>query len=450
MRYRSLLLALGLAAGCAAEGEPARWHVSNGFLRDPEGRAAILRGMNLSGEHKQSPYFGFHTEADLRRVRDAWGMNSLRFLLIWAAVEPQRGQFDERYLDEVARRLEWAERAGLTVILDMHQDVFGPGFGGDGAPRWACDEAQYAAFKPTTPWFANYTSPQVIACFDHFWTDPEIGAAYAEAWRHVAARFATSPAVIGFDPVNEPHWGSASVWSFEKARLQPFYSRVVAAVRSAAPGWVAFLEPASSRNFGIATSLQPFAERDVVYAPHSYDAQAESGLGFDPAHRAALISNIAGLAGEAQKLGAALWIGEYGGNPDQGGITPYMDASYDGAAAVAASSMYWDYSRGPGYGPLAGDGSEKKELVDALVRPYPERVAGDPKSFAFDEASSTFTLSFTPDPSLSAPTELAVPDRTYPKGYQVECGGCRTEKLPGKLRLLSPPPGAPATLTLRP
>lgn len=40
------------------------------------------------------------------------------------------------------------------------------------------------------------------------------------------------------------------------------------AVRRVRPHWLAFLEPANSRNVGIPTSLTPFPFDDVVYAPH--------------------------------------------------------------------------------------------------------------------------------------------------------------------------------------
>jgi endoglycosylceramidase len=440
-----------LLAGCVAAPDETRgWHVSGGFIRDREGRAVILRGVNLAGAHKYRPYFGFHQQADVARVRTDWGMNALRLLVSWAALEPERGRYNVWYLDEVARRVEWAEAAGLAVVLDMHQDVYGEGFGGNGAPRWTCDEAHYAAHVPASPWFVNYTSPPVMACFDQLWTDVELQDHFAGAWRRLAERLVAYPAVVGFDVINEPHWGSHNVHAFEAERLGPFYERVVAAVRQAAPRWVAFLEPASSRNLGIPTGLQRPTVDDVVYAPHSYDASAEQGQGFDPARREDLLANLAALAQEARALGAPLWIGEYGGIADHPHITEYMDAQYDGAAAAAAGTMVWAYDRSDGYGLLRPDGSEKQELLDALVRPYPARVAGDPVSYDFDEVSRTFTLVYLPDPGSRAPTEIVVPARVYPHGYQLLCDGCRHEAGPDRVRLTLPPRGSVATVSVAP
>jgi endoglycosylceramidase len=426
--------------------------VSGGFLRDAEGRAVILRGANVSGKNKNPPYFDFHGPADFARMRTDWGMNAVRFIVTWAAIEPQRGQYDSGYLDAVAQRVEWAQAADLYVVVDMHQDVYGEGFaigGGDGAPVWTCDASHYAGFTPTNPWVFESLEPGVTACYDGFWGGADLQADYAEAWRRLATRLAGYDHVVGFDVMNEPYWGSYPIAAFEHDRLEPLYELVVPRVRSAAPGWVAFLEPSASRNLGGTTRLTPPSFPDFVYAPHSYDRNAETGMGFDPANRPAILSNVAALAAEAKTLGGALWIGEYGGTATAPGIVAYMTAQYDAAGAVAASSMYWDYSTG-GYGMVAADGSEAQPLVNTLVRPYPERIAGDPVSWTYDPATSTFTLTYHASPSVSAPTVIAVPPRLYTNGYAVDCGGCASSESAGSLTISRPPPGDPLVITVHP
>jgi endoglycosylceramidase len=432
------------------------YHVAGGFLRDEGGGAVLLRGMNLAGAHKNAPYFSFHQPPDYVRLHGIWGMNAVRFLISWAAIEPAQGVYDATYLDALERRLSWARDAGLRVVLDMHQDVYGEGFvsgGGNGAPRWSCDAAKYASFTPNpSQWFLNYLSPEVTSCYTQFWDDAALRGHYVEAWRRVARRLAGyEETVVGFDVMNEPYWGSYTITSFEADVLQPFYGDVVAAVRAERPGWVAFLEPASSRNLGIATGLTPFPFGDVVYAPHAYDRDAESGKGFDPAHRAAVLANTAALADEARALGAALWVGEYGGTAAAPGIVDYMTAEYDGFAAAAAGATYWSYDEGGGYSPLDADGAERADLVGALVRPWPERVAGDPVRYAFDPATSTFTLRYRPDAQVAGATILVLPDRVYPHGYTVDCGGCATKAgEDGRLSLTSAPPGDEVTVTVQP
>jgi endoglycosylceramidase len=453
-----LVLAGGVA--CARDPEqakrappvrPTTFYVEGGALRDPLGRTVVMRGVNLAGAHKYKPYLSDFQPADYARIRDEWGMNALRFLVSWAGLEPTRGAYDEVYLGAIEKRVGWAHDAGLLVVLDMHQDLFGEGFlGGDGAPLWTCEAARYAAFKPTTPWFFGSLDPNVGACFDKLWSDPDVRGHLVEAWRRLAARLAKYDNVVGIDPVNEPFWGTYPLGSFEADRLAPFYVEVASAVRSAAPGWLLFAEPSASRNLGFGSSFPKLPVDGVVYAPHAYDPSAESGAGFDPDHRDSMLQKISDMRGEADAIGAALFIGEYGGNPGLPGIAAYMTAAYDGAGAVGASTAYWAFDKDDsGYGMLRADGSAKPELADVLTRPYPERVAGRLLSYGYDPNMHTATIRWEPDDTVVAPTELIVPLRLFPQGVSVDCGGCKVESAPGRVRLLSAPPGNPAVVTLR-
>jgi len=448
----------GLLAACDGGGDepaapaprPSTFYVEGGAIRDPSGRTVIMRGVNLASAHKQKPYLSDFQPADYARLRADWGLNALRFLVMWSALEPTRGVYDDGYLAEVEKRIGWARDAGLLVVVDMHQDLYGEGFGGDGAPRWACDEARYAAFKPQTPWFFGYLDKNVGECFDALWTNAELRGHLVEAWRRVAQRLARFENVIGFDPLNEPFWGTYPILSFEADRLAPFYGEVVRAVRPVAPGWLVFAEPSASRNLGFGSSFPKLPFDGVVYAPHAYDPTAESGSGFDPLHRESMLQKIADMRSEADAIGGALFLGEYGGNADHPGIAEYMAANYDGAGAAAASSTYWAYDKDNGYAILDKDGKEKKVLADALTRPYPQRTAGKLLSYAFDASTRTATVRWEADASVDAPTEIVVPARVYPSGVVVDCGGCTVEEAPGLVRLRAVPATSPVTVTLRP
>ncbi len=428
------MIASVLLAGCGDDaGVCGRdgMHVCGAHVRDAEGRAVVLRGVNLAGAHKLAPYTDAFTQADYERLH-AWGFRSLRFLVPWAAIEPERGSYNDAYLDWVRERMQWARAAGLDVVLDMHQDVYGEGFGFGGAPRWTCDESYYAAFVPRDNWLLNYSDANVLACYDGFYTDDDLQAAYAAMWGHVAAYLADEPAIIGFDPMNEPHWGTYAVSMFEVDRLQPMYARVIEAVRAHAR-WIVFAEPGASRNLGIASKLEPFDVPDVVYAPHMYDATAELGGEFDAAHRDSFLAAAMDLKTDADRLGVPLWIGEYGGNGASPQIGPYMDAAYDGAAASFAGTMYWAFDRSDGYGILDPEGNEKTTLLDAIVRPYPARIAGEPKTWSYDEATRTLEETWTPDPAITAPSVIITPARVYPSGVDVACGGCTVEEGAGEV-----------------
>jgi len=58
--------------------------------------------------------------------------------------------------------------------------------------------------------------------------------------------------------------------------------------------------------------------------------------------------------------------------------------------------------------------------LDATVRPYAARVAGVPLKMSFDLRRRVFEFEFQHDPSVTAPTEIFVPNYQYPEGYDVE------------------------------
>ena len=59
----------------------------------------------------------------------------------------------------------------------------------------------------------------------------------------------------------------------------------------------------------------------------------------------------------------------------------------------------------------------------AIVRPYARKTAGEPLSMRFDLAAKRFEFTFKPDASVSAPTEVFVPQYQYPNGVEVTVSG---------------------------
>ena len=238
---------------------------------DPSGRMVLLRGFNLGGDCKV-PYpdggtnypsdFSDHRtvsfigrpfpleEADehLARIR-GWGMNCLRLLTTWEAVEHAGpGKYDTDYLDyfeEVTRR---AGKHGLQVFVDFHQDVWSRMSGGDGAPGWTFEAVglDFTKFHdagaahvmqhkydyvrggrqedryPMMTWANNYRMPAnavmwtLFFCGDLFAPGFMIEGQSAQSYlqshyigsmREVAKRLKGMPHVMGFDTLNEPGTG---------------------------------------------------------------------------------------------------------------------------------------------------------------------------------------------------------------------------------------------------
>jgi hypothetical protein len=103
-----------------------------------------------------------------------------------------------------------------------------------------------------------------------------------------------------------------------------------------------------------------------------------------------------------------------------------------------------------GVGILAacGSGCRHSGSGDQAVA-RPQRVAGKVLSHAFDANVQTATIQWEPDPTVDAPTEIAVPARIFPRGVMVDCGGCTVDEEPGTVRLRTQPPGNPVVVTIR-
>ncbi len=125
-------------------------------FKDEWGRTLTLRGVNLgsgakapaapSGAscHRDVSFVGRPfpiEEADehLSRLK-SWGMNFIRLLVTWEAVEHAGpGVHDQAYLDYIRILAEKAVHHGFRLYIDPHQDVWSRFSGGDGAPGWTFD-----------------------------------------------------------------------------------------------------------------------------------------------------------------------------------------------------------------------------------------------------------------------------------------------------------------------
>lgn len=184
---------------------------------DEFNRQRLFNGINLVHKGEKLPdgstsYIGPWKKEHFAQFA-SWGFNVVRLGLIWDAVEPRPGVYDEAYLDWVGEMLDCCRANGIYAFLDMHQDLYSALFS-DGAPAWATLTEH--AFEPTELWSDAYLfSPAVQQAYDAFWENRKAPGGvglqdhYARMWAHVARRFAGHEAVLGFDFLNEPAPGSA-------------------------------------------------------------------------------------------------------------------------------------------------------------------------------------------------------------------------------------------------
>lgn len=389
------------------------------WLRDAEGGVMILRGTNVTGTAKWSAtHLPPEGEADYARLRDELGMNAVRFLVFWEAIEPERDQFDDAYLAAVRSEIESATAAGMVVLVDMHQDVYGEGFGHVGAPHWTCDQALYDAWEAPEEWFQGYFTPEVMECFKRFWTEEAIRAEFREAWARLARELRDVEGVLIFEMLNEPSWGSLVTSIFEEQILPEVYGALIEAIRAEVPGARVALEPASLANLGLSTRMK-LPEGDttgLVYAPHFYPSSMELGDGYD-GDKAALERHLGVAFSDARRLRVPLMYGEWGGRIGVPGVETFMGDTYDILDAMMASAFQWEGGVSS-YG-LWDEFLEPTVLAEVAARPYPSRVAGEPISWSWDVESGRFELVWDEVEAVGGPTVVTLPSLAFPAGAEI-------------------------------
>jgi endoglycosylceramidase len=266
---------------------------------------------------------------DFAQMR-ALGFNVVRLVLNWSQLEPTAGSYSPTYLNRVAQVVGWARQQGIYVILDMHQDQYSryilpatkaaapsgctPSGGSDGAPSWAVlDEG-----KPGCAMYGiDELNPGESAAFANFWQNAPVAGPqgqapgtglqdhYIGALAALAHRFEGTPAVLGYELMNEPQPGSTGStpagngYQASSQDLYHFYTRAIEALTgvrdgkptcpASAPTSLAnscaypqltsvqrqqvFYEPLAYRNlldFSLQVSAPFSAYPNLVFAPHVY------------------------------------------------------------------------------------------------------------------------------------------------------------------------------------
>ena len=195
-------------------GHAGRWII------DASGRVVVIHGINMV--YKLPPYypaaagFGNNDAAFLARI----GFNAVRVGVIWKAVEPRPGVYDQSYLNRIAGTVTTLAHHGIVSLLDFHQDMLNQRFQGEGIPDWAVQDG--GLLNPKLGFPGNYLSnPALQHALDAFWSDAPgpggigLQARFTGAWEHVAARFKHTRSVLGYEIFNEPfreRCGSRARW----------------------------------------------------------------------------------------------------------------------------------------------------------------------------------------------------------------------------------------------
>lgn len=471
----ALLVTLTLTAAGPNAGMPQTYSHAGRWITDDAGRVVVFHGVNMV--NKLPPYdpaaLGFDDDDVTLLVRE--GVNAVRVGVLWVGVEPAPGEYDDAYLERIASTVTLLHDAGIASLLDFHQDGYGVAFNGDGFPAWATltDDLPIEQLKAFPLDYAR--NPSLQRAFDNFWANrPGPGGIglqdrYAAAWAHVAARFRDTPGVLGYELMNEPFPGSD--WKacagadgcpdLDADRLTPFSRRMLAAIRGADAGHLVWYEPWVLFDAGADTHVRALGDARVGMSFHDYDTDA-------------LDRPLQNAERQSHRTQDALLMTEFGATTDPTVVVNAMAA----ADRAMSSPVYWAYANNapfpipPGVGvaspreqglvfdpsqPLVG-GNLHTDIWDAFVRPFPRAVAGTPVHWNYDPDGRTFDLVYATARagggvlSPDSETEIFVPRRHYPDGYQATVSNGRIVSPPNDpvLRVVANPGASQIAIQVRP
>ncbi len=426
----------GLPAGPV--GHVGRW------LTDAEGRVLLLRGVNLVRKTPPlDPAEAGFDDDDAQLLADS-GFDAVRLGIEAYALMPAPGEIDDAYLDQIAATVDTLASHGLRVLLDFHQDGWGPAFRDNGFPVWMT--FTNGATDTGTPFPLYYlTNPAIQAAFQSFWDNiPGPGGVRlqdrAAAWfEAVGARFAGNDAVLGYDLLNEPWPGTTYLAcvtqpqgcpDLDHEELDAYYARATAALRRHDAEHLVFGEPWVLFNFGQSTTSIDVPGGD-----------AAGGMSFhvyttDPAFDPAVVANAVDWT---DCTGGALLNTEFGATGDVATLQR-QTALFESALVPW---MFWSYDEQfvHDLGAPATGANVNGPVVDALARPHAVAVAGTPLGAHYDAVGGTYQVTW----STTAPDGAALPDgtttvidtntRAYPTGYDVRVVGGEVTSAPGDRRL---------------
>jgi endoglycosylceramidase len=438
------------------------------WMTNANGQVVILHGVNEV--YKLAPYEpsanGF-SEDDAAFLQ-ANGFNEVRLGVIWAAVEPEPGVYDTAYLDSINQTVQMLAAHGIYTIIDMHQDGYSSGLGGEGAPAWAVNTGGLPNIQLGGFPISTLLNPAAQNAIGSFWANGQASNGlglqdnYAQMWEHVAYYFNGDPAIVGYEIMNEPYpTAGQSLLSmlgfpyFDAQVLTPFYNQAGSAIRAVDPNTPVFFEPNALFDFGVPTHLGTVDITNTIFSYHAY-CLAKTGLGCFP--DVAGITKMAVAYADAHGIPAMMTeFGTIGSSMNLGTLVPpmnstnqneigWVDWAYTGQGDITGSPNTEWLVKDPNLPPTGTNVDSAKLAI--LAQPYPQVVSGTPNAWSY--ANGTFKFSYSTERAdgtgnfaAGSQTTISTPQVEFPNGYQVTVTGGQVVSDPNAAQLvIASDPGA--------
>ena len=438
----------------------------HGF-RDSLGRQRVFHGVNAV--YKIPPWapsqgqwnaYDSLVEKDFQDL-SSWGFNFIRLGVMWPGVNPTNATFfNSTYLAQMESIINAAGKYGIVTLVDLHQDLLSSYFCGEGAPDWAIKPPSGIAEFPLPvklPYkldsngkplpkeceqltFSDYyVSEAVSGAFQALYENENgLMDAYLRFWDFVSKTFAQNTNVIGYELINEPFFGDIfknpkllESGVTDREYLLPMYDKATKVIRQNDASHIIFFEPSVADETHSGFDFSPANDTNACYSYHCYCPKTPTGDGLkeDLCH-VALDWELKMKMDDAKRInnGVCSMMTEFGAVDNSIYSSERMDFQTNQMDSNGAQSWsYWQYKPFYDITTTGGDaesfyffnGTLQAVKVKTLARTYAEAVQGALSSTSFDMKSGDFSLVYTADISIQAPTQIYVSSFYYPTGYNV-------------------------------
>lgn len=330
------------------------------LVRDGEAEV-VPRGVVVSGDSFARPArTPLHEAAQYADLAVA-GFEVAWIPVFWDGIEPQPGTYNGAYLGRICEQAALAAEAGLTPVLGMHQDRFGPALGGHGFPDWATPRGLAPA-----PAEDGADHPSVGAAWAAFWRDEALIAAFEAAWLRLLDTCAERGGVAGLQVLGAPQPGDHDPDRIDVERLGPLTERVRAAAEARLGPLLLFVEPVRRPDGRV---RWPLEAPDQIYAPAAWgdgrDPAAESSL-------AAIAAQALSLRSTAARLQLPLFVRSVSGRDPELAAAPLALVEVVGAGWA----VWHDGYATDAYALRDREGRPTPAFAAVATRPAPLVVAG--------------------------------------------------------------------------
>jgi endoglycosylceramidase len=446
--------------------------VSGTRFIDSYGRQVIFSGINKVNKNQRMNYTDSDPIGTFEQF-NRWGFNCVRLGVIWDGVEPEPGKYDEKYLDKLEERVNWAAQNGMYVMLDMHQDLYGVDYS-DGAPKWATLTENLPHFTGSV-WSDSYLiSPAVQKAFDNFWTNipasDGIGIQdhYIRMWQHVAKRFANNKAIIGFDIMNEPFNGTQgkeiiskmiqgysklyaeetgkilsekegmAIWSDEKLRFEALsrlqtqekYARVIDEATEMNQQFEKTILQQMYQNVG--NAIREVDSTHILFLEHAYFMNTGVYSAIEPVkgkngkpdplvayagHGYDLLVDTKNYDSQSNSRVDLIFsrVNETSQRMNVPIIVGEWGAFGDNSDATTSSArfivgLFERFGFSNTYWSYYTGIEKKSFFINALLRPYPQFIGGTLEKYSFNNENGVFNCTWKESPTVKASTVIYIPD----------------------------------------